>query len=85
MASTPPVFAGKLHLRMTHTKVPGESVGATERLVVGAEVTTHLLLPCIVYCVFMTGEVVRSREDGVARFPGARIDAVALVRPSLAV
>jgi len=77
--------AGELNLRVTHTIVPRESIGAAERLLVGAEIATHLLLPCIVYSILVTGEVVGSREDSTAWFPGAWIDAIALVGAGLAV
>jgi hypothetical protein len=85
VATASPMPAGKLDLRMAHTIVPRESIGATKCLLVGAEITTHLLLPCIVYRVLVTSEVVGSREDSIARFPGARIDAITPVWPSLTV
>jgi len=85
VTSSSPMPARELDLRMAHTVVTSESVGATKCLLVGAKIAAHLLLPCVVDSVLVTGEVVRSGEDSIARFSGAWIDAVAPVWPSLTV
>jgi len=85
VASASPLPARELDLRVTDTIVPSESIGTTECLLVGAQVTTHFLFSCIVYSVLVTGKVVWSREDSIAWFPGAWIDTIAPVWTSLTV
>jgi len=81
-ASTLPKFNV---LRMTNTEVSGESIISAEGLFFGTQVTTNLLLSCIVDCIFMSCEIVRPREDCVAGFASGGIDPFALMRPVLRV
>lgn len=47
--------------------------------------TPHLLLPRIVYGIFMSRKIVGPREDRIARLARRRIDALTLVRSRLRV
>lgn len=83
ISSTTPVFAGEVDLRMDDSHVSGQSVIARERLLLYAKGASDFLLACIVDCVLMTREVVRSREDGVAGLASGGVDALTFVRPRL--
>ena len=62
-----------------------QGIVPAERFFLGAEMTPDLLLPIIMYRVFVPREVVAATEDGVARFPRAGVDLLALVGARLAV
>jgi hypothetical protein len=70
---------------MHHAHVSCQGIVSRKRFVLGAEMTPDLLLACVVDGVFVAGEVVRAREDGVAGLAGRRVDAVAFVGTCLAV
>lgn len=55
---TTTVLAGEINIGMHNAHVPGESIAARKRLLVGAKCTAHLLLSSIVNGVLMTGEVI---------------------------
>jgi len=65
--------------------MPGECIIPRKRLLLGAQVTADLDLASVVDRVFVSGEIVGAREDGVARLAGAGIDALAFVRTRLRV
>jgi len=65
--------------------VSGESVVPAESLLLGTEVTPHLLLSRIVDGVFVSCEIVGSRENSIAGFAGGGIDPLTFVRPILRV
>lgn len=70
---------------MHHSHMPGEGIVPAECFLLSAQVTAHFLLARIVYCVFVSREVVGPREDGVAGLAGRWINAVAFVWASLRV
>ena len=59
--------------RMHHSQVPRERVIPAEALLLGAQRTVHLLLARIVDRVFVSREIVRSGEDGIAGLSRRRI------------
>lgn len=83
--SSPPGLSGEINFRVHDPHVPRQRVVSRKRLLLGAQVTADFLLARIVYRVLVPGEVVRPREDGVARFARRRIDALAFVWSRLAV
>jgi len=72
-------------IRVDDTQMAGEGVVPAERLLLGAQRTVHLLLAGIVDRVLVPGQIVRPREDGVARLARRWVDALALVWPRLRV
>jgi len=70
-------------IRVNDSEMSGERVVPAERLFLGAQRTVHFLLPGVVDRVLVPGQVVRAREDGVARFARRRVDSLALVWPRL--
>jgi len=72
-------------LGMHHTQMSCQCVVPAECLFLGAQRTVHLLLPGIVDGVLVPGQIVRSREDGVARLARRGVDSLALVWPRLRV
>ena len=67
-------LALEIHIRMTHAEMSCQSIVPAESLLLSAEMTSHLLLACIVDSVFMPREVVRSAEDGIAGLAGRGVD-----------
>lgn len=65
---SPPSLAGPINIRMHDPHVSGEGIISGESLLVGAQMTSCFRLACVVNCVFVTGEVIWTGEDGVARF-----------------
>jgi len=65
--------------------VPRERVAARKGFFLLAERAARLLLADVVDRVLVPREIVRPREDGVARLSRSWIDALALVRPRLRV
>lgn len=61
-----------------------QCIGATEGLLLSADVASHLLFTGVVDGVLMPRKIVGSREDCVAGLASAGVDAVAAVRTSLA-
>lgn len=78
-------LAGKVDLGMYDAHMSSEGIVPAERLLFGTQVTSHLLLARIVNGVLVSCEVVRSREDGVARLARRGIDALAFVGSRLRV
>lgn len=74
-----PSLTLKIYFRVYHSHVSGQSVVSAESLLLATELTPDLLLLSIVDCVLMSGEIVRTTEDGVARFARARVDTRAFV------
>jgi hypothetical protein len=64
--------------RVHHSQVPCERIVPAEGLLLGAQRTVHLLLARVVDGVFVSREIVRPGEDGIARLSGRRIDSPAL-------
>jgi len=79
------MLSRKIDLGMHDAHMPRQRIAAAEGLLLGAQLAAYLLLLCIVNGILVSREIVRSREDGVARLAGARVDAVASVGPGLAV
>lgn len=84
-ASSFPVLAGEVNFRVDNPHVSGESVVAREGLLFHTESTSRLHFSRVVNGILMSGQVVRSREDRVARLSSGRVDAIAFVRPCLTV
>jgi len=70
---------------MAHSEMSGERIISAECLLLGTQMTPHLLLSCIMNCIFVSREIVRSRKDGVARLPRRGVDPLALVGSVLCV
>jgi hypothetical protein len=70
-------------LGMNHTQMSCQCIVSAERLLLGAQRTVHLLLPGIVDGVLVPGQIVRSREDGVARLARRWVDSLALCQVSI--
>lgn len=86
IAAAPTSTLGEIHMVwVAHAEVPCKGVVPTERLLLRAQVTAHLLLARVVDGVLVPCEVVRPREDGVARLPSRGVDALALVGSFLGV
>lgn len=79
------VLAREVDFWVHDAHVAGESVVAREGLLFDAESAAHLLLADVVDRVLMASEIIRTREDRVAGLSSCGIDALALVRASLAV
>ena len=69
-------------IRVHDSQMSGESIVPAERLLLGAQRTVHLLLAAVVDGVLVPGQIVRPREDGVARFARRWVDALALCQVS---
>jgi len=70
---------------MDDAHVSRQRIIAGEGLLLHAESAADFLLTTVVDRVFMTSEIVRPGEDGVAGFARRRIDLVTLVGSSLTV
>ena len=70
-------------IRVDDTQMAGEGVVPAERLLLGAQRTVHLLLAGIVDRVLVPGQIVRSREDRVARLARRGVDSLALSQVSM--
>lgn len=79
------VLAGEFQVRVADTVVSGKRIGAAECLLLGAHIAPDLFLPCIVDGTLVSGQIVGSRENRVARLASARVDALAFVRSCLRV
>jgi hypothetical protein len=79
------VLAREVHLRMHDTHVSRQSIVARECLLFDAKRATDFLLASVVDGVLVTGEIIRTREDRIARLAGCGVDALTLVRPRLGV
>lgn len=55
---------------MYHPHVSRQRIIPGERLLFRAQMTPHLLFSRVVNGIFVPRQIVRSREDGVARFAG---------------
>lgn len=76
---------GLARLVMNSYHVAGQSIIARERLFLDAQCTANLLLAYIVNRILVSGKIIRTREDRVARLARCRVDSLALVRPRLRV
>lgn len=65
--------------------MPSKSIASGEGLLLLAKRTPNFLLADVMDRVFVSGEIVRTREDGVARFPCRRVGPLTLVRTRLRV
>jgi hypothetical protein len=65
--------------------MPCEGIVAAEGLLFLTNWAVNFLLSGIVDGVLMPGEIVRPRENGVARLARGRVNSFALVRPGLGV
>lgn len=65
-------------LGMHYAEMTSERIVSAERLFLGAQRAVHLELARVVNCVLMSGEIVRPRENGIARFSGRWVDSLAL-------
>lgn len=79
------MLAREFNVGVAHPVVPRQCISTAERLLLCTQVAVHFLLFGVVDRVLMPGQVVRPREDGVARLAGAGVDAIAAVRSGLAV
>lgn len=85
-SAAPATALGRVHvIGVADAEVPGERIVATEGFLFRAQVAAHLLLARVVDGVLVPGEVVRAREDRVARLVGRGVDALAAVRSFLRV
>jgi hypothetical protein len=75
----------KFNLRVTNAEMASKCVRTTKRLFLCAQIAPDLLFAAVMYGIFMPSQIVRAREDSVARLPRARIYAFAAVRTSLGV
>ena len=79
------MLAREVHLGMHNTHVSCQRIVARECLLFSAQGTADLLLTSVVDSVLVTGEIVWTREDRVARLASCGVDALTLVRPRLRV
>lgn len=70
MAASTPAFGQLDVLRMYDSQVPRERIVPAEGLLLGAQRAVHLLLACVVDGVFVSCQVVRPGENGVAWLSG---------------
>ncbi len=70
-------------LGMHNTQMSCQCVVPAEALLLGAQRTVHLLLPGIMDRVLVPGQIVRSREDRVARLARRGVDSLALSQVSM--
>jgi hypothetical protein len=70
-------------LGMHNTQVSCQCVVPAECLLLGAQRTMHLLLPGIVDGILVPGQIVRPREDRVARLARRGIDSLTLCQVSM--
>jgi len=69
VSTSPAPVLGQINMsRMADPEMPGESIVPTKCLLLGTQMTPHLLLPRIVDGVFVSCEIVWSRENCVAGF-----------------
>jgi len=79
------VLARELNIRVTNSVVSRKRISATKRLLLRTQIAVHLLLLGVVDRILVSCQVVRPREDGIARLARAWVDAVTTVRSGLAV
>jgi len=72
-----------VNIGMHHPHMSGQCVIARESLLFRTQMTSHLLFPCIVDGVFVSGKIVRPRKDGIAWLARTGVDALAFVWTSL--
>lgn len=70
---------------MYDSQVPRERIVPAEGFLLGAQRAVHLLFARVVDGVFVSCQVVRPGENGIARLSGRRIDSFALVGTRLGV
>lgn len=76
-------LARDLLRRMADAEVSSKGIVAAESLLFCAEMTANFLLAGVVYSVLVSREIVRPREDSIARLSSRWIDSFALVRTKL--
>jgi len=69
-----PVLSRKVNFWMNNPHVPCKSIVAWKCLFLYTQCATNLLLPRVVNGVFVASQIVRTREDGIARLSSSRID-----------
>lgn len=79
------VLARELNIRVTDSVVSRQRIGATKCLLFCTQIAVHLLLLSVVDRILVPCQVVRTREDGIARLARAWVDAVTAVGSGLAV
>ena len=70
-------------LGMHNTQMSCQCVIPAECLLLGAQRTVHFLLPGVMDRVLVPGQIVRSREDRVARLARRGVDSLALSQISM--
>jgi len=83
--ASPSVLAREVDFGMHDTHVPCQCVIATECLLLDAQSAADLRLADVVNRVFVTGQVVWSREHGIAGLARGRVDAITTMRTALTV
>lgn len=79
------LLARPINFGMHNAHMPCKGIIPTEGLLFGAQVASDLKLARIVDRIFVPSQIVRSREDRIARLSSRWVDALALVRSSLRV
>jgi len=73
------MLTGEINFRVYNAHMPRQRIVTAERLLLDTKRTTDFLLAYVVNCIFMSGEVVRPGEDGVAGLARGGVDALAFV------
>jgi len=79
VTSAPAMLTGEINFRVYNAHMPRQRIVTAERLLLDTKRTTDFLLAYVVNCIFMSGEVVRPGEDGVAGLARGGVDALAFV------
>lgn len=77
------MLTGEIYLRVDDSHMPRQRIVAAECLLLYAKRAADFLLACVMDCIFVSGEVVRPGEDGVAGLAGGGVNALTFVRTRL--
>lgn len=77
------MLTGEIYLWVNDPHMPRQCIVAAECLLLYAKRAADFLLACVMNCIFMSGEVVRPGEDGVAGLAGGGVNALTFVRTRL--
>lgn len=77
------MLTGEIYLWVDNPHVPRQCIVAAECLLLYAKRAADFLLARVVNCIFVSGEVVRPGEDGVAGLAGGGVNALTFVRTRL--